>query len=707
VQKYLVLSAHIITPRLVVINEAFWQGLSAGDRKIIADAVKSGIAWQNAELIKQEGTLVDTLKAAGMTVITARSQRLPRAGARQGAEDVRVEVGPGHVRPDPGREVTAACPLRPRPSPRLMRVAPLAARSHRLAGDRDVLRNVRVRAGAGRLPLLPRRSADVERRARTIPVRVVLVPWAGSSPPVAAAISQSGRCPSVPRRALRALLALFAAAAALAFAAVLGFYGTRIMLRNLDVDTTTLFFTMGVVYAVVPLATSRSRCTRSPTGSRPCARSRGGRRTRMIDLIPRHPRRLVRRALRRPCDLRGDGPRGLRLPVHRRHSRHRDPAEGRDGRQLVPAPRCALFILMGNLMNSAGISYRIFDFAKAVVGWMRGGLCQANIIGSVIFAGMSGSAVADAAGLGTVEIEAMKKEGYDAETAAAITAASATIGPIIPPSLPMIVYGVAAETSIGGLFIAGVIPGLLMAVALMIMVRHLAIRQNMPSHPFEGTGALWIAFRRAFWALMAPVVLFGGLLSGIFTPTEAAAVAVTYALVLGLFVYRDFELRDLPRIILDTVETTGVVMALVMTASLLGYCISVSRLPQEFGTTLTSLTRIRSSTPHRQPAAARRRVLHGSARGHAGADPILVPPAIALGSIPLQFGLVFVLNLMIGTITPPVGVVLYVTAKVADVPFDRMARAVVPYLVPLLAVLAMITFWPPLTTWLPRLVLGR
>ena len=150
---------------------------------------------------------------------------------------------------------------------------------------------------------------------------------------------------------------------------------------------------------------------------------------------------------------------------------------------LLAAP---LFILMGNLMNSSGISYRIFDFAKAVVGWMRGGLCQANIIGSVIFAGMSGSAVADAAGLGTVEIEAMKKEGYDAETAAAITAASATIGPIIPPSLPMIVYGVAAETSIGGLFIAGVIPGLLMAVALMLMVRHLAIRRNLPRHPFEG-----------------------------------------------------------------------------------------------------------------------------------------------------------------------------------------------------------------------------
>src|SRR5690349_16763302 len=254
---------------------------------------------------------------------------------------------------------------------------------------------------------------------------------------------------------------------------------------------------------------------------------------------------------------------------------------------LLAAP---LFILMGNVMNTSGISYRIFDFAKAVVGWMRGGLCQANIIGSVIFAGMSGSAVADAAGLGTVEIAAMKKEGYDAETAGAITAASATIGPIIPPSLPMIVYGVAAETSVGALFIAGVIPGLLMAVALMIMVRSLSIKQDMPRHPFEGFGELWRSFRRAFWAIVAPFLLIGGMFSGVFTPTEAAAVAVVYALVLGLFVYREFTWRDLPKLILDTVETTGVVMALVMTATLLGYCLTVARIPQEFGGWLTALS---------------------------------------------------------------------------------------------------------------------
>ena len=369
---------------------------------------------------------------------------------------------------------------------------------------------------------------------------------------------------------------------------------------------------------------------------------------------------------------------------------------------LLAAP---LFILMGNLMNSAGISYRIFDFAKAVVGWMHGGLAQANILGSVIFAGMSGSAVADAAGLGSVEIEAMTKEGYDAATAGAVTAASATIGPIIPPSLPMIVYGVAAETSIGALFIAGVVPGLLMAVALMLMVRHLAIRRNFPKHPFEGARALWIAFRRAFWALMAPVILLGGLLSGIFTPTEAAAVAVTYALVLGLFVYRDFRIADLPRLILDTVETTGVVMALVMTASLLGYCISVSRLPQEFGAVITSLTR----NPLVNLLIVNILLLVVGCFMEALAAmliliPILAPAAASYGIDPVQFGVIVVLNLIIGTITPPMGIVLFVVIRIAEISFETMARAILPWLVPLLAVLAAITLWPPLTLWLPGML---
>jgi tripartite ATP-independent transporter DctM subunit len=372
---------------------------------------------------------------------------------------------------------------------------------------------------------------------------------------------------------------------------------------------------------------------------------------------------------------------------------------------LLAAP---LFILMGNIMNSAGITERIFAFATACVGWLRGGLCHANILASVIFAGMSGSAVADAGGVGTLEIKAMKDEGYDAETAAAITAASATIGPIIPPSLPMVIYGVSADVSIGGLFLAGVIPGLLMALALMLMVTEVARRRNMPRSPFPGLHDLWTAYRRAHWALMTPVILFGGMIMGVFTPTEAAAVATCYALILGLFVYGDFKLKDLPAIIADTVETTGVVLALVMTAAALGWCLSISRIPQTVGPMIVELV----GNPLMFLLAVNLLLLVVGCFMEALAAmliliPILVPAAVQFGIDPIQFGLIFVLNLMIGTITPPVGVVLFVTSKIAGITFEAMSRAIVPWLMPLLAVLVAITLWPPLTTFLPKLLMGR
>ncbi|MFM7345100.1 MAG: TRAP transporter large permease [Tagaea sp.] len=372
---------------------------------------------------------------------------------------------------------------------------------------------------------------------------------------------------------------------------------------------------------------------------------------------------------------------------------------------LLAAP---LFILMGNIMNSGGITDRIFAFATACVGWLRGGLCHANILASVIFAGMSGSAVADAGGVGTLEIKAMKDEGYDAETAAAITAASATIGPIIPPSLPMVIYGVSADVSIGGLFLAGVIPGLLMAGALMAMVTVVARRRNLPRHPFPGARDLWVAYRRAHWALMTPVILFGGMMGGFFTPTEAAGVATVYALVLGLFVYREFDLKDLPRIAAETVETTGVVLALVMTASALGWCLSLSRIPQTVGPQIVALV----GDPLMFLLMVNLLLLLVGCFMEALAAmliliPILTPAAGQFGIDPIQFGLIFVLNLMIGTITPPVGVVLFVTSKIAGISFAAMSRAIVPWLLPLLAVLLAITLWPPLTTWLPKLVMGR
>lgn len=371
---------------------------------------------------------------------------------------------------------------------------------------------------------------------------------------------------------------------------------------------------------------------------------------------------------------------------------------------LLAAP---LFILMGQIMNSGGITDRIFAFATACVGWVRGGLCHANILASVIFAGMSGSAVADAGGVGALEIRAMKKAGYTPEVSAAITAASATIGPIIPPSLPMVIYGVSADVSIGGLFLAGIVPGLLMAGALSGMAAIMARRMGMERGEFPGLHEIWIAYRRAHWALMTPVILFGGMMTGLMTPTEAAAVASVYALFLGLVIYREFDIRKLPGIIIDTVETSGMVLALVMTAAALAWCLSISRVPQiitplivdSVGSAIVFLLAVNVLlliVGCFMEALAAMLIL----------IPILTPIAAQFGISPIQFGVMFVLNLMIGTITPPVGVVLFITSKIAGISFEAMSRAIVPWLIPLLGVLLAVSLWPPLTTWLPNLVLG-
>jgi tripartite ATP-independent transporter DctM subunit len=372
---------------------------------------------------------------------------------------------------------------------------------------------------------------------------------------------------------------------------------------------------------------------------------------------------------------------------------------------FVAAP---LFILMGHVMNSAGVTHRIFDFAAAIVGWLRGGLCHANVIASMIFAGMSGSAVAEAGGLGVVEMKAMRDANYPIGMAAGLTAAAATIGPIIPPSLPMVVYGAAAEVSVGKLFIAGIVPGVMMGLALMVLCSFMARRLALPKGRFPTPVVLWQKFRAAFWALMTPAVLLGGMLSGVFTPTEAAAVATLYALILGLFVYRTFSLARLPRLVLDTVETTGVVMTLVMVAKLLGWCLAISRIPQLAGQALTGW----STNPlvYLLIVNVLLLVVGCFMEGIAAMlilIPILVPVAMKLGIDPIHFGLVFVLNLMIGTVTPPVGVVLYVVSNIARISFERMSRAIVPFLIPLLVVLAGITLWPPLTTWLPQLLIGK
>lgn len=372
---------------------------------------------------------------------------------------------------------------------------------------------------------------------------------------------------------------------------------------------------------------------------------------------------------------------------------------------IVAAP---LFILMGNILAAAKITDRIVVFAGSVIGWVRGGYAHASVLTSMIFAGMVGSAVADAAGSGAIEIRAMRNAGYKPETAAAITAAAATIGPIIPPSLPMVIYGVTADVSIGKLFIGGLIPGVLMGLALMVMVAIVARRENMSRKPFGGFRAIGRAFIDGFFALMTPVLLLGGMFSGIFTPTEAAAFACLYALFLGFVVYRTLEWKQLPGILIETAETTGLVTVLVMAAGALGWCMSISRLPQTAAPWIVQTI----SSPIVFLLLANALLLVVGCFMEALAAllilvPILVPAAIGFGIDPVQFGVIMILNLIIGTIHPPIGVVLFVVTRIANVSFETMSRAIIPWLIPLLVVLLAITLWPPLTTWLPNLLIGR
>jgi tripartite ATP-independent transporter DctM subunit len=371
---------------------------------------------------------------------------------------------------------------------------------------------------------------------------------------------------------------------------------------------------------------------------------------------------------------------------------------------LLAAP---FFMLSGLAMNTAGVTHRIYDFAECLAGWLRGGLAHVNIIGSVIFAGMSGSAVADAAGLGTIEIKAMTDEGYPKEFAAAVTAASATIGPIIPPSVPLLFYGVVADVSIGRLFLGGVIPGLLMAGALMVMVAWMSHRRGYPPHPFPGLPVAARRTRRAALSLLTPVILFGGMLSGVFTPTEAAFVAAAYALLLGLAVHRELKWRDLPGLFLETVETNAVVLMLVMTSSLFGWVLARAQVPQALGVWFLGL----STDPLVVLLVINMFLLIVGCFMEALAAlvilvPVFLPVIKSLGIDPVHFGLVMVLNLMIGTLTPPIGIVLFVVARVAQLPFEQVTRATAPFLVPLVTVLGLTTVFPELVLFLPRLVLG-
>ena len=376
-----------------------------------------------------------------------------------------------------------------------------------------------------------------------------------------------------------------------------------------------------------------------------------------------------------------------------------------NGVDSFPLLAIPFFILAGNLMNNGGITVRIFDFAKALMGWMRGGLGHVNVGASIVFSGMSGAAVADAGGLGTIEIKAMKDAGYDEEFSVGITAASSTIGPIIPPSLPMVIYGVMASVSVGQLFVAGLVPGLLMGLVLMAMITIISRRRGYTRDAMFSLSVLGHTFKRAFLSLLTPVIIVGGIMTGAFTPTEAAIAAVVYALVLGGVVYRSLTWRRLLKVSMETIETTAVILLIVAGASIFAWILTSNQVTQHVVTllgpfadnpivTLIIINLVLIVVGCFMETIAAITIL----------VPVLLPVAITAGVDPVHFGVIMVLNLMIGLLTPPVGMVLYVLSRVSGISFEKCMRGTLPFLVPLVIALLLVTFIPAISLWLPTLI---
>jgi tripartite ATP-independent transporter DctM subunit len=377
-------------------------------------------------------------------------------------------------------------------------------------------------------------------------------------------------------------------------------------------------------------------------------------------------------------------------------------AGGIDSFPLLAVP---FFILAGNLMNSAGITNRIYDFAVALCGWMRGGLAHVNIIGSVIFAGMSGTAIADAAGLGTIEIKAMKDHGYSTEFSVGVTAASATLGPIIPPSLPFVIYGMMANVSIGALFMGGFIPGAVMTIFMMLYVTYCARKYNMGRDQIFNWKVLGLTFVAALPPLLTPAIIMGGMTFGWFTPTEAAIAACAWAMILGVFLYGSLNFKQFYKVTLDTIETTAGVLLIVAAASLFGWVLTTTRITEYAAEALLAYTNNRYVILllinvlllvvgcFLEPIASISILV-----------PVLMPVITKVGIDPVHFGVVMTLNLMIGLLHPPLGMVLFVLARISKLSIERTTMAILPWLIPLLASLVAVTLIPELTLWLPRTV---
>lgn len=372
----------------------------------------------------------------------------------------------------------------------------------------------------------------------------------------------------------------------------------------------------------------------------------------------------------------------------------------------VPLLAVPMFIFAAALFGASGITRHLFDFIRLVVGRVRGGLGHVTVLANLVFSGISGAALADIGALGGTQIRMMREQGYRDEFAAGITMAAATIGPIFPPSIPLIIFAAAAEVSAVKVLLAGALPALVIALILIVQIAVMARRQNLPADTIiEGAPPLSRAFVKALPALLAPVILIGGLVSGLLGPTEVAAVTVLYALFLGLFVYRELTWAGAVAAARETVHSTASVLFIVGSAALLAWVLTIDQVPTRVSEFLLAL----SKNPWVLLAVVNVILLVvGMIMESIAAililAPIFTPALMAAGVDPVHLAVVVVLNLMIGLLTPPVGMSLYMVAQVARMPLPRVVRGAVPFLWPLFAALAVITFFPALSTWLPNLI---
>ncbi len=377
---------------------------------------------------------------------------------------------------------------------------------------------------------------------------------------------------------------------------------------------------------------------------------------------------------------------------------------GINSQTLLAVP---FFVLAGNLMNGGGVTTRIFDFAASMIGHRKGGLAHVNVLASLIFSGMSGSALADAGGLGQLEIKSMKDAGFDEGFAGGITAASCIIGPLVPPSTPLIIYAVLANQSVEKLFMAGFLPGLLTTVALMIMCSILSHKRNYPSEPKRSWSYRANSFKKSFWALLTPVIILVGIFSGYFTPTEAAVFAALYTMLLGFFVYKELTLKNFFKICLDSIKTSGTIVLMMLGVTLFQFVISREQMPQAIATFFTSHVSSKLTLLLMINIVL---LILGTCIDALPLQmilvPILLPAVLAYGINPIHFGVVVIFNLMIGILTPPMGTALFVVARVGNMKFKTLMKGVVPFLIPLIITLILLNIFPQITLLLPTLLTG-